>query len=387
MSEEQEDKVVEQDNETGATKSTDTLNTKKHKSVIIVIICLILVAAGIFYFWHKNTAPKVQEDVSSAIATVDIHKLMEKHPDYPKLVRLQIEKMMIFNQLKNYAVDDPSLKSNVEITPAENVFSEVVQEQDNLRNIKSQQQLKEETAAKENELRNKMADERNSAIQELSNRYLNEILNCTVKLDNAKNLRMTQDEKQELLARLETLKKQRGQAVYELEQQFNMRIAKELMDWRQQRAQELGMADASERQKDVEDSQAKQQLEQQRDNQYLQDRLQMMNARKKDSARLLVLLHTKDNEVKLLQKNILKDIGKLATKVAVQKHLKLVVTNVAIDRDGFGNKMNLGFTSNLLNGMVIGVDAEDITDDILNEMQNEQNKIDNENSGRDDVQE
>ncbi len=387
MSEEQEDKVVEQDDETGAAKSTDTLNTKKRKSVIIVIICLILVAAGIFYFWHKNTAPKVQEDVSSAIATVDINKLMEKHPDYPKLVRLQIEKMMIFNQLKNYAVDDPSLKSNVEITPAENVFSEVVQEQDNLRNIKSQQQLKEETAAKENELRNKMADERNSAIQELSNRYLNEILNCTVKLDNAKNLRMTQDEKQELLARLETLKKQRGQAVYELEQQFNMRIAKELMDWRQQRAQELGMADASERQKDVEDSQAKQQLEQQRDNQYLQDRLQMMNARKKDSARLLVLLHTKDNEVKLLQKNILKDIGKLATKVAVQKHLKLVVTNVAIDRDGFGNKMNLGFTSNLLNGMVIGVDAEDITDDILNEMQNEQNKIDNENSGRDDVQE
>ncbi len=387
MSEKQEDKVVEQDDETGAAKSTDTLNTKKHKSVIIVIICLILVAAGIFYFWHKNTAPKVQEDVSSAIATVDIHKLMEKHPDYPKLVRLQIEKMMIFNQLKNYAVDDPSLKSNVEITPAENVFSEVVQEQDNLRNIKSQQQLKEETAAKENELRNKMADERNSAIQELSDRYLNEILNCTVKLDNAKNLRMTQDEKQELLARLETLKKQRGQAVYELEQQFNMRIAKELMDWRQQRAQELGMADASERQKDVEDSQAKQQLEQQRDNQYLQDRLQMMNARKKDSARLWVLLHTKDNEVKLLQKNILKDIGKLATKVAVQKHLKLVVTNVAIDRDGFGNKMNLGFTSNLLNGMVIGVDAEDITDDILNEMQNEQNKIDNENSGRDDVQE
>ncbi len=387
MSEKQEDKVVEQDDETGAAKSTDTLNTKKHKSVIIVIICLILVAAGIFYFWHKNTAPKVQEDVSSAIATVDIHKLMEKHPDYPKLVRLQIEKMMIFNQLKNYAVDDPSLKSNVEITPAENVFSEVVQEQDNLRNIKSQQQLKEETAAKENELRNKMADERNSAIQELSNRYLNEILNCTVKLDNAKNLRMTQDEKQELLARLETLKKQRGQAVYELEQQFNMRIAKELMDWRQQRAQELSMADASERQKDVEDSQEKQQLEQQRDNQYLQDRLQMMNARKKDSARLLVLLHTKDNEVKLLQKNILKDIGKLATKVAVQKHLKLVVTNVAIDRDGFGNKMNLGFTSNLLNGMVIGVDAEDITDDILNEMQNEQNKIDNENSGRDDVQE
>ncbi len=387
MSEEQEDKIVEQDDETGAAKSTDTLNTKKRKSVIIVIICLILVAAGIFYFWHKNTAPKVQEDVSSAIATVDINKLMEKHPDYPKLVRLQIEKMMIFNQLKNYAVDDPSLKSNVEITPAENVFSEVVQEQDNLRNIKSQQQLKEETAAKENELRNKMADERNSAIQELSNRYLNEILNCTVKLDNAKNLRMTQDEKQELLARLETLKKQRGQAVYELEQQFNMRIAKELMDWRQQRAQELGMADASERQKDVEDSQAKQQLEQRRDNQYLQDRLQMMNARKKDSARLLVLLHTKDNEVKLLQKNILKDIGKLATKVAVQKHLKLVVTNVAIDRDGFGNKMNLGFTSNLLNGMVIGVDAEDITDDILNEMQNEQNKIDNENSGRDDVQE
>ncbi len=384
MPEQQDDNHVEAHN---SDDMAEQQNGIKRKKIIIGVICLVLIAAGIFYFWHKNTAPKVQEDVSSAIATVDINRLMEKHPDYPKLVRLQIEKMQIFNQLKNYTVDDPALKSNVEITPAENVFSEVVEEQDNLRNIKSQQQLKEETAAKENELRNKMADERNSAIQELSNRYLNEILNCTVKLDNAKNLRMTEDEKQELLSRLETLKKQRGQAVYELEQQFNMRVAKELMDWRQQRAQELGIADASARQKDVEDSQMKQQVERQRDSQYLQDRLEMMNARKKDSARLLVLLHTKDNEVKLLQKNILKDIGKLATKVAVQKHLKLVVTNVAIDREGFGNKMNLGFTSNILSGMVIGVDAEDITNDILNEMQNEQSKIESENSGRDDVQE
>ena len=132
---------------------------------------------------------------------------------------------------------------------------------------------------------------------------------------------------------------------------------------------ELGLNNMQQHQKDVEDSNRRIALEQQRSSQYMQDRLNMLQARKKDSERLIILLHTKDDEIELLQKSILKDIASKATKIAVQKHLKLVVADVPLSNNFFGNSSALSFDENILNGMVVGIDAIDITDDVLSQLQ------------------
>lgn len=62
-----------------------------------------------------------------------------------------------------------------------------------------------------------------------------------MKLDNAENLRLTQEEKDNLLTLLEQLKKERGENVALIEQQYNLKVADELMKWRAQREQELGI--------------------------------------------------------------------------------------------------------------------------------------------------
>ena len=114
-----------------------------------------------------------------------------------------------------------------------------------------------------------------------------------------------------------------------IEQQYNLKVADELMKWRAQREQELGINVQKIHQIDVQNSLERQQAEQKREAQYLQDRLQMLQARKKRIVkRLIILLHTKENEINLLKRSILKDIASKAMKIAIQKHLKLVIADV-----------------------------------------------------------
>lgn len=358
---------------------------RRRANVLAGLLCLLAAGMCIFYIWHKHNSSKPAEDVPSAVAVVNMDKLVEAHPGYAKLQTLEAEKLVLAGRLRSYAIDARSERAAQDLNPAAGVFSEVLDQQDNLRDIQSRQQLKEETAAKENELRDAIADERNEAVQKINDRYYNEILNCTIKLDNAKNLRLTKAEQEELLNRLDELKKERGRAVFELEQQFNLRVAKEMIQWRTQREKELGLGNAAAHQSDADDSMQRQQAERLRDAQYVQDRLQMMNARRKDSIRLLVVLHTKDNEIALLKKSILRDISSKAAKVAIKKHLKLVVANGRLNRDSF-SKAGSPFEQHVFGGIAVGVDAEDITDDILAELKaDEQSRNDFDKNGASDA--
>ena len=103
----------------------------------------------------------------------------------------------------------------------------------------------------------------------------------------------------------------------------------------------------------------------------------MLQARKKDSERLIILLHTKENEINLLKRSILKDIASKAMKIAIQKHLKLVIADVPATLDFFGNIKIDNFDDTVLNGMVVGADAIDITDDVMAELTNEQMQSNN----------
>lgn len=357
-------------------KKTQTYN-KKH--IIIGAVCLLLIAIGSFYLWHKymqKTSSPVE--VSSAVGTVDIDKLLPEHPDYPKLLQLQTEKMAIIAQLKNMANENGTNEPIPEVNPAPDVFTEVITQQDTLQDLNMNQVLREETAYQENKIRASLANQKNAEIKQINDKYYNEILNCTIKLDNAKNLRLTKEQQEELLTRMENLKHQRGDAVAQLEQKYNVQVAQELMAWRAQREAQIQAGNAQKHQENVVASNASQAQEQQRSQAYLQDRLQMLQSRKEDSKRLLILLHTKDNEIALLQQKMLKDISDVATKVAVMKHLSMVVANVPMNENFFGNPDILNFNRNVFSGMVIGVDAQDITDDVLTELKNENTQSNNE---------
>lgn len=93
------------------------------RNVIVGVICLLLIAAGIGYIWHKNAKPpQPVDDVTSAVAVVDIDRLMPEHIHYANLVKLRAERFLILERLKSYATDAKSLEPP-EINPADNVFA------------------------------------------------------------------------------------------------------------------------------------------------------------------------------------------------------------------------------------------------------------------------
>lgn len=226
-------------------KDNNTLKAKTDRnrkiSIIVGVICILVCIIGILYIWHRQKQkPPVQLDVNSAVATVDIDKLLVNHSDYGKLEKLQAEKILILMKLKSYTLNIEQLQPP-QVNPASQVFEQVVEEQNNLQEIKAKQQLKEETITKEHEIRQKLSIEKNKAETIVTDKYTNAIFNCTMKLDNAENLKLTQDEKDKLLALLNQLKKERGENIALIEQQYNLKVADELMKWRVQREQELGI--------------------------------------------------------------------------------------------------------------------------------------------------
>ena len=55
--------------------------------------------------------------------------------------------------------------------------------------------------------------------------------------------------------------------------------------------------------------------------------------------------------------------------------MKLVVADVPLSNNFFGNSSDLSFDENILNGMVVGIDTVDITDDVLSQLQQDKERI------------
>lgn len=86
-------------------KDNNTLKAKTDRnrkiSIIVGVICILVCIIGILYIWHRQKQkPPVQLDVNSAVATVDIDKLLVNHSDYGKLEKLQAENDFNFDEIK-----------------------------------------------------------------------------------------------------------------------------------------------------------------------------------------------------------------------------------------------------------------------------------------------
>lgn len=363
----------------------EKLREKKGKpKYLIIVICLLICLGTVGYIWYKNVQEPPNQIVDNTnIATVDIDELLKVHPDYAKLQKLKSEKIAILAKLQEYNFGGSKIEPP-NIDPASNVFAQVLDEQDNLRNIKIKQQVKEESINQKKVFQNDLATELEAIKKKVNDRYANAILNCTIKLDNADNLKLSEQEKHDLIDKLDILKKERGEAVAKIEQQYDDLVMQKLANWRQVRERELVDESQVAQQAEIQDSQEKQHAENQREQKYLQDRLQMLQARKKDSERLIVLLYTKNEEIRSLRNSMIKDISDKAAIVAKQKHLNLVVSGASANLDLFGNIHVDDFDDNVITGMLVGVDAVDITDAVIDELK-QSNQMNQDNKWKDDA--
>lgn len=348
------------------------------------VVCLLIVVIVVGYIWYKNiNKPPVQIGGNTVIATVNTDELIREHPNYAKLQKLKAEKIAILAKLQEYNFGDTKI-GPPKVEPAVNVFEQVLDEQANLRTIKIKQQVKEDSINQEKVFQQEMAVEKDAIIKRITDRYANAILNCTIKLDNADNLKLTDEQKNQLIDKMAQLKQERETAIARIKKDYEFLIANKLSTWTKDYEAELISASQDIQQAEVADSLAKQQAENAREQKYLQDRKQMLQARKKDSERLIVLLHTKEKEMQLLRKSIIKDIADKAADIAKQNHYDLVLTGESTNLDLFGNIELDNFDNDLLSGMIVSPKAIDITE-AVHEALIQDNKIEQDNKWKDDT--
>lgn len=348
------------------------------------IICLLIVVTVVGYIWYKNIyKPPLQISGNVVIATVNTEELIKEHPNYAKLQKLKAEKIAILAKLQEYNFDESKIVPP-KVEPAVNVFEQVLDEQANLRTIKIKQQVKEDSINQEKIFQQDMATEKEAIIKRVTDRYANAILNCTIKLDNADNLKLTDEQKNQLIDKLAELKQERDAAIAKIKQDYEFLIADKLSTWTKDYEAGLIRASQDSQQAEVADSLAKQQAENAREQKYLQDRKQMLQARKNDSERLIVLLHTKEKEMQLLRKSMIKDIADKAADIAKEQHYDLVLTGESTNLDLFGNIELDNLDNDLLSGMIVSSKSVDITEAVRQALMQD-NKIEQDYKWKDDT--
>ena len=336
----------------------------KSKSMLAGAAVMLALACGLFfYLWQAGQQEAVPEGAKQAVGVLDLQQVAKAHPDYERLVSLRqetgsLEASLSLAQMK---AELPAAK------PDETLFQEAAEQKHRLEAIKRHSQLVEELNAlaerKRQELKPVLEAERN----QVSQPYLNEVLNLRLKIDSADVLGITQEQVQEMLDRIDALQKERSAALDRLndEQEARFRALMEqeaagpLAELKQLEAEERRLAQQQEFEKGL--------AAQERNAAEMQQALSPVQE-KISNAKKQTLLEAKKIQLQQLQEKIYSDIAGLAAKLAIMHGLTLILSSPADSLQGIEyEKMQFGaWQPDLL--PVLNVDAMDLTDEMLREM-------------------
>ena len=190
-----------------------------------------------------------------------------------------------------------------------------------------------------------------------NNQFLNEILNIKLKLQNADNMRLTDEEIKKLNSRLEEIQIERNKIQKNLIEQWT----KEIADYAEQSVKD-DIEKLKEKAKQSMDKVKQEALQsqiaaQKRNNDAMQQVMTETQNRMEKRQQLLAQLEDVTNRREETEKNLIESIGEKATKLAVIHKLNLLlISRENFDDDQFGGKI---FPS---------TDTLDLTEEILKEI-------------------
>ena len=306
------------------------------KSIYAVIILTAIVGAlGYEYVSNQPSKPTTKPALTAEIETprgikaagyVDPKRLIEADiygDEFSQLdEREHIVRMELQNAMRPITIEEPT----VEAKP----FDDSVW-QKNAQTIISQ-------AAEIGRRKKQAAEDYKNATEadylkrrdEINNQFLNEILNINLKLQNAKVMRLTNEELNALQARLEELQQERGQIQEELEKQWILEI--------NEHAEEAIKEDVAQLQAQARESMDRVKLQAQADREAAQarDRAVMEKSRALTARR--ELLQSLSNELeeileqrRQLEAQLLKDIDDETARLAVVHGLDFILLKRDVD--------------------------------------------------------
>lgn len=351
------------------------------KYILSAAAMLILIGGGIYFYSTPEMPAEPVEKIEKpapaqahGFGIIDIEKIQAAHPEGELLdelrateLRLRLELNEVMKVVELPKIPPPKTNSDVFDEAAWQKNAQLVMSQ--LAELESRKKLAAEEYRKNSEPR--YIEERNKIRDE----FLNENLNIQLKLQNADNLQLTQEQVDELLKRLDVVEFERNNAqrellekwMAEIEQYANNLFAKDEARLRAEADRLREEVEAQARKKESEVTVRNKKL--------MEDSLREMENRQVRRRELLTELNEVGRERSELEKKILDSIVDKATMLAAVNRLEMVFVKRSPDEKNLPRRMrstdwNFELKPPEKVGAVLfpGKKTRDLTDDLIKEM-------------------
>ncbi len=312
--------------------------TEQQKKIsIAVVVCLLFFLIGSYYL--KLPAKKTDPLQQTLIGVIDLKQAMKSHPRYADLEKLRGQRALLALSAKktNVSINEPVLSKQP--------FDDSAQQQAGQQKNKLLEQQREALAAAEQELRRTTASKREADRKTVSDFYANDIFNCTLRLGNAESLRLSEEQKNGLRQKLNDLKQQRATQMAAVERQYEEYIYSQLQGQRDQYLKEAQAAAQQQQQRLGSEAVARVAMAAERNASVSAAGSRQLSQADADKNSREADLAAKDNEIRLLEDLIVRDIAGKAAKSAIGHHLEYIFADP-----------------------VVNVSALDVTEEVVNEI-------------------
>ena len=350
--------------------------------ILAALATLLLIGGGLYFYGmpERSAQPVADKKVEQpapkptrGFGIIDIEKIQASHPDGEQLAQLQATELRLRLEL-NEAMRLTQLPKPPPPETNTEVFDEAEWQKNAQAVISQLAELESRKKAALEDYRKKTEprylEERDKIIGE----FLNENLNIQLKLKNADNLRLTDEQINELLKRLDEVEFERNRMQKELLDKWTAEIeqyAEDLVaeDEKRLRAEAERMraeVEAQTRQKESDVTE--------RNRRIMEDAVRAMENRQNRRRELLDELQAVGKERAALEKKILASIADKATMLAAVNRLEMVLIkrkpvpgNRILSR-GVEQNFELKPPEGVGVAVFAGKNAKDLTDDLIREM-------------------
>lgn len=343
---------------------------KAEKAIVIkkqviagALVVLAVVAALVIYGLSGQKSHPVAEDDAPVIGTFDLQQMMRQHKDYAKLQALEQE----IGQL-SAAMAVQEMQLEVKLPKVnEQAFGDGAEQKQRLDEITRHSQLMEEINAMAAEQRQKWQPQLNAELTEAAKPYENQLLNLSLKVENAEVLGLSEAQVEAMLTSMDQLRQERSCRLEQVRQEQDKRFRAMMEELAAPKLAELESLTASSKQL-LQQAELERQLQaQERNTRELQQTLSPIQQRL-TKARNEALLEAKKLQAQQLREKLRSDIAGRAAKLAIIHRLTLILADPGDSVPGMLGEQLQQSRRQITLAPVLGVKVLDLTEEMLQEM-------------------
>ncbi len=365
-------------------KSESARKPKKiRKNFLAVMLTAIIAAAGVGgynYFNSEEPPPKPskkkvveQAEPAKGIGFINFDLVQDRHSDGEYLSELKQLEIRLRLELKDAMKPVIITPPKLEETP----FDDSIWQKNAQTIIGEAAEIEKRKKQAAEEYKKSTEAEYLKKRDEANDKFLNEILNIKLKLQNADNMRLTKDEITALQNRLEEIQIERNKLQAELINQWTQEINVAAEEAIKDDVAKLKAQAEEVKEKVTQEAKQAQIIAAERNKSAMEQAVKDSIARQDKRQQLMTELKNTAEERIKLENKIMDDISDFATKLAVIHKLKLVLVNKAVNLsdeilipDYFNDSLPK-LSAQTANGTAIFATSEgiDLTEELLTEME------------------